>query len=569
MAKFSQSLRRPATESDTSLIDQATQAVQSQGSTDPTVIDDNAQFEAEIQRLKAATAKEQGTGDAPAGDGADPAANPDSAGGAADPGTSDPAPADTPAEPQEPTEDDNKDGDKPTEDAPQDDDTDAEPEPVPEDSADQAAAEVANEPVDENADLEKAADKDLSSEERKAAVESFYAVREQYETMLRVHEQGRIGAVHIGLCSATMGSAARRHRLEAVSFATESGDGILARIAEFVRQLIARMKAAFSSLFNWFRDFLRGYKAATGKYASNRQGVADRIKFLKDSGVTINDAMIKGKKVKVAGLSNVYGGEVAEVNRALGDLQRFATTVFSCLSKPEVPTAFEVAIVLCEKFAAAGSASFASDIPMKPVSAELVFGTLGQLSKLGDSSFIRDNVKLQENETGSLFSVDQLIGGSLFSWWMEPNVTSMPLQQRAETIRRIDFRATRKPATDFEVQALTPAQVEVFLEMADAFVKLADNIVDGMAAQAKQTEGLKNKSLAALQAVAKHAQEQTITEQESFMFASIISTAPDAHARFAIATSAKLVDLLRRTADEITNWCILSSKVIDEVTKKA
>lgn len=49
----------------------------------------------------------------------------------------------------------------------------------------------------------------------------------------------------------------------------------------------------------------------------------------------------------------------------------------------------------------------------------------------------------------------------------------------------------------------------------------------------------------------------------------LAAISPDVYTRITISAVAKLIAHLRSTADSLINWCVLSSKVIDEAIKKS
>lgn len=553
MSIFSNTLKgvRPALEAD-SLIAQAAKVVESQASTDPVVINQNAEFEAEIERLKAKTAAEAGS-DPANGDPAD-AGNGD--GGGTDP--TEPTNTDPAEGTGDPANGDNPEGTPNTD--------NAEEKPVDEDSVDKAAQDALADET-EGGDLQAAADKSSVDETKAAAVESFHMVLDQYKRILNVHETGKIGSVHIGLCSATMKRAAHGQGIEVPALALESGDGVLARIAEYIRELIAKVKAAFASLFNWVREFFRGYKAATGKYDATRQGVQDRMDYLKGKGVVVTDAMLTGKKVKVPGLANVYGNSTKEVLDASSDLLRFSQFVTESLNKEPTVAAMRTNLVMVTKFAQVDANSRSSEMPGIPLSAEQLFGKVGNLSKLGSSAFVRDNVAFSSDAGSSLVKVQNLVGGYTYAWTLEAHDTMIDVLTRAERLRAIDFRQTRAVKDDFEVEALTPAKIEIVTSLADQLIKIAESLVDTVGNTAKMAEVLKNDASKAMEQITASAKNNIITEKESFILASLAAMSPDVYSRITINPVAKLTAHLHATADSLMNWCVLSSKAIEEAIK--
>lgn len=543
MPSFTRSLR-VARESET-LIDQAAEVVETKESTDPTVINDNAQFEAEIARLKAKTDQQ----------------------GSEEPSSTEP---ETPAEPAEPSEPSDEAGsdDQAGEGDDDNDNDDDDDDKVDEDSFDKAAQDAVSEDA-APADLDEAAQKPPTDGEHAAALESFNAVMDRYRQMINVHETGRIQSVHVGLCSATMNRVGRRHSIETPAMSLESGDGILARVAEFIRQLIAKVKESFKSLYNWISEFLRGYKAASGRYESTKQGMNDRLAYMESAGITVTDEQLKGKNVKVGGLSNYHGNEIKDIGQAVTDLSRFADVVQQRLLDKEVGATVGFNITTAVTYANAGSSSLTGSVNFRPISTELVFGKVGELSKLGDSSYLRDNVEMDGNhKNGFGLTVKNLIGGYDYSWTLEENNNHVELLERAENLRKVDFRQTRNAVSEFEVPALTPAAAKIILSMADQLNQKADALVDTVGVFTKLAEGMKNNASDAMQKITKFAGAGTITEQESFIMASIIANTPDVYTRITVAPTAKLIAHLRATADSLMNWCILSTKVVDEVIKK-
>lgn len=549
MPKFTSALkgRNPATESD-SLIAQAAQAVETQTSTDPAVINDNAQFEAEIERLKQKT-EDQNTD------------NPDQL---------NPNP-----EPTEPTEPTNKDsgnadgngdgeGSNPSEDPPKTADSD---DKAVEEDAVEKATEDALADDSEGGDLQAAADTSAEDEEKRVAVEAFHVVLDHYKHMLNTHETGRIGAVHIGLCSASMNRVGRTQQLETPALSLESSDGVLARVAEFIRSLIAKVKAAIASMYNWLRDFFRGYKAATGTYEKNVQGMRDRLKYLDGKGITVTDEMIHGKKVKAAGLSNYYGGEVKDVLAGASDLIKFCQTVTTSFNTEKAAGAMRTNLKMIERIAGMDPQSRSANVPAMPLSAELLFGKVGTLSTIGNSAFVRDNVKFGDNSSNPGVYIGGLIGGYEYNWTLEANDGIIDMVDRAERLRAVDFRQTRTVNDNFELEALTPAKIEMVSELADALVKAAEGLVDNVGASAKWADQLKNDSTKTMEFVANQAKSNVISEKESFIFASLAAMSPDVYSRVAINPLAKLTAHLHATADALLNWCVQSTKAIEEALK--
>lgn len=116
--------------------------------------------------------------------------------------------------------------------------------------------------------------------------------------------------------------------------------------------------------------------------------------------------------------------------------------------------------------------------------------------------------------------MSNLIGGTIYEWTLEEDERFVDLTERVSRIRAVNFRQLRKPDNDFEVQALTLEAVKVILAMADQLVAKSDALVDVVATMTKQAEQLKNLASKTMEAVTKHAAEDTITENESFILGS-------------------------------------------------
>ena len=531
ISNFSKTLKglAPAVESE-SLIQQAAEVVENKESLDPAVINQADQFEAEIERLKSKSAPAPEGGESSA-DSAPAATAEDNASGAED------------------------------KDAPR----------VEEGAAKRAQEDALND--EQEGDLEAAADQDAVDEKKAAAVEAYHAVLDQYRRLLYVHETGTIKQVHIGLCSATVGRVSKQHNLAKPGLSLESGDGVLARVAQFIRDLIAKIKEAFSSLYNWLRDFFRGYKTATGKYEATRQAVTDRMTYLEGKGVVVTDAQLTGKTVNVPGLSNVHGKEIKDIVEAAADLSRFATALSRSLEEPALFVAAKATTSFPGLAASLGKGIVTVPVHGMPISAEAIFGRIGNLSKFGNSSFVRDNIKFVDAATRAgewtTVRVTNLIGGVNYTWVLESDDQSANLHERTMSLRRVDFKQERNSNNEFSVQALTPEAIKAILAMADQLTKTADVLVDQMTTFSKNSDILKNASAEALNSITKFTKDGTLTEQDSFILANLSAIAPDAYIRVSVNSTAKLIAHLRSTADSLVNWTILSSKVIEEAIKNA
>ena len=550
ISNFSKTLKglAPAVESE-SLIQQAAEVVENKESLDPAVINQADQFEAEIERLKSKSAPDpEGGENANASTEAPTDETP--------PGGGESSADSTPAA----TAEDNASGAE-DKDAPR----------VEEGAAERAQEDALND--EQEGDLEAAADQDAVDEKKAAAVEAYHAVLDQYRRLLYVHETGTIKQVHIGLCSATVGRVSKQHNLAKPGLSLESGDGVLARVAQFIRDLIAKIKEAFSSLYNWLRDFFRGYKTATGKYEATRQAVTDRMTYLEGKGVVVTDAQLTGKTVKVPGLSNVHGNEIKDIGEAVADLSRFATALSRSLEEPALFAAAKATTSFPGLAASLGKGIVTVPVQGLPISAEAIFGRIGNLSKFGNSSFVRDNIKFVDAATRAgewtTVRVTNLIGGVNYTWVLESDDQSANLHERTKSLRQVDFKQERNSNNEFSVQALTPEAIKAILAMADQLTKTADVLVDQMTTFSKNSDILKNASAEALNSITKFTKDGTLTEQDSFILANLSAIAPDAYIRVSVNSTAKLIAHLRSTADSLVNWTILSSKVIEEAIKNA
>ena len=550
ISNFSKTLKglAPAVESE-SLIKQAAEVVENKESLDPAVINQADQFEAEIERLKSKSA--------PAPEGGENAnASTEAPADETPPGGEESSADSAPAA----TAEDNASGAE-DKDAPR----------VEEGAAERAQEDALND--EQEGDLEAAADQDAVDEKKAAAVEAYHAVLDQYRRLLYVHETGTIKQVHIGLCSATVGRVSKQHNLAKPGLSLESGDGVLARVAQFIRDLIAKIKEAFSSLYNWLRDFFRGYKTATGKYEATRQAVTDRMTYLEGKGVVVTDAQLTGKTVKVPGLSNVHGNEIKDIGEAVADLSRFATALSRSLEEPALFAAAKATTSFPGLAASLGKGIVTVPVQGLPISAEAIFGRIGNLSKFGNSSFVRDNIKFVDAATRAgewtTVRVTNLIGGVNYTWVLESDDQSANLHERTMSLRQVDFKQERNSNNEFSVQALTPEAIKAILAMADQLTKTADVLVDQMTTFSKNSDILKNASAEALNSITKFTKDGTLTEQDSFILANLSAIAPDAYIRVSVNSTAKLIAHLRSTADSLVNWTILSSKVIEEAIKNA
>lgn len=535
ISNFSKTLKglAPAVESE-SLIQQAAEVVENKESLDPAVINQADQFEAEIERLKSKSAPADET----------------------PPGGEESSADSTPAATAENNASGAEDKDAPR---------------VEEGAAERAQEDALND--EQEGDLEAAADQDAVDEKKAAAVEAYHAVLDQYRRLLYVHETGTIKQVHIGLCSATVGRVSKQHNLAKPGLSLESGDGVLARVAQFIRDLIAKIKEAFSSLYNWLRDFFRGYKTATGKYEATRQAVTDRMTYLEGKGVVVTDAQLTGKTVEVPGLSNVHGNEIKDIGEAVADLSRFATALSRSLEEPALFAAAKATTSFPGLAASLGKGIVTVPVQGLPISAEAIFGRIGNLSKFGNSSFVRDNIKFVDAATRAgewtTVRVTNLIGGVNYTWVLESDDQSANLHERTKSLRQVDFKQERNSNNEFSVQALTPEAIKAILAMADQLTKTADVLVDQMTTFSKNSDILKNASAEALNSITKFTKDGTLTEQDSFILANLSAIAPDAYIRVSVNSTAKLIAHLRSTADSLVNWTILSSKVIEEAIKNA
>lgn len=536
MSLFTTSLKRVSREND-SLIAQAAKAVENKDSTDPVEINENSQFEAEIARLKAKTTSEDDPqSQTPEDPSNPPAQNEDEAG----------------------SEDDETKEDKKV------------PE-VDEESVDKAAKEVSEEkPEEENkdADLQEAADTSSVSPEKVAAVEAFHAVLDHYSYLVNAHETGRIGKVHIGLCSATLNHVSRTQGIKLKSLSLESGDGVLERVMEFIKSLIAKVKAAFVSMYEWIKSFFQGYKAATGKHDQTVQGITDRVKYLKDSGVKVNEQMLAGKKVVVPGLFNVNGNQSSDVLAAVTDLIGFTKSVSVSLTSDQMKNITDNNLVLLSKMALVSGQSRHNGVSTLPISAQTIFGKVGNLSTLGNSSFIKNNAEMFSDGHASGVRINNLIGGYQYTWNLEANDNFLDILLRAERLRAIDFKQVKTASDKFEVEVLTLEQIEIVLHASNTLMLTSEILVDSLGSATKFAESLKNHSASVMAIITESIKKGVLGKQEGFIMSSIAAMTPDIFSRVVVNSLAKLIAHITATADSLSNWCVLSSKTIEEVIKK-
>lgn len=272
------------------LIDQAAQANQTAGTTDPEQVQKNVDFQAEIDRLKelqgdnsdggTSTDPVEGNLDGSGGndDGTQP--NPDNAGGG-DTGGGDGGEGGEGA-----NGGDNGDPDP--------DNTDPE-QKSGEDEEDPGNGDVSDEPEasadGEEDDQEPDEDTDPPTEDAEIAQEALRVAAEALLAIENAHEIGVVKPRHIALFDLAIESQylslgiTTRPGVSLESDLPEGSAGKIkyaaGKVAEFLRQILAKMKEYYVKVMRWIRDFFQGYREANGVFAKNTDGLLKRINYLK------------------------------------------------------------------------------------------------------------------------------------------------------------------------------------------------------------------------------------------------------------------------------------------------
>lgn len=269
------------------LIDQAAQANQTAGTTDPEQVQKNVDFQAEIDRLKelqgdnsdggTSTDPVEGNLDGAAGgdDGSQPSPDTTTGGdaGGTDGGTDggeggdngDPDNTDPEQDPEQEPEEDPGNGDVPEE------------------------AEASGE--GEEGDQEPDEDTEPPTEDAEIAQEALRVAVEALQAIGRAHEMGVVKPQHIALFDLAIESQYLSIGITArpgVSLESDLPEGsagkvkyAAGKVAEFLRQILAKMKEYYTKVLRWIRDFFQGYREANGVFAKNTEGLLKRIEYLK------------------------------------------------------------------------------------------------------------------------------------------------------------------------------------------------------------------------------------------------------------------------------------------------
>lgn len=273
------------------LVQDAADANNTAGTTDPEQTQKNVDFQAELTRLKELQGDASGDGgDAglDTGDGATPDGV-DAGDGSADAGgdlgdaggdqSTDQAPdnisaATDSAEGKGDDTDKNKDGD----------DTDPDQDPGNGDADAQADAEGGDDAGDDS-------DVEELNEDAEVAQEALRVAAEALGALARAHEHGHVKPQHVKLFDTALESqyinlgVQQRPALSTENNLPESSMSKLkyaaGRVKEFLKQVLAKIREYYGKIVQWLKAAFRGWQEARGNFEKNTEGLIKRIAYLK------------------------------------------------------------------------------------------------------------------------------------------------------------------------------------------------------------------------------------------------------------------------------------------------
>lgn len=543
------------------LVDDAVDANATANTTDPVQAQQNVDFAAELERLK--KLKADGAGGEDTG-GSDPVDPPIEDGG--DGGSTDTPPVD-------PDAGNGDGGDPPPEDDPVDppveDGGDGKQEPKEGEEPPKNPEEDKGEEDDEEVDLgdDEEAPEEATDvkpvQEAQAAVEALAYATKASELVSQAHDQGVVKPYHAQMVLEGISNYSRIHGLKMTGIAVEgdmpeSSMGkvkyIGGKIADFIRQLLAKIKEYFVKIAAWIKEAIRISQERRGIFTKNHAGLMARLKYLQGKPVdeeVLNKAIEK-TTIQLNALS--YGEnsvtDVQEGVRLLALVSQRVGAIIDLGSQTQVINAMVAA-------GAGDETSLRQSDTI--ITARELLKIDGATNIFGHEKTLQDNFdRVKGDQLHDQYILHSLIGNVSYTWTLA-KMAAFNLDSAVATMIGYNFESKRESgSTDFKPLRSVEECMKV--------LEIAGNLTTGLSVTSKTVEAMQHFTVKVTEVSAsmlKQLEDAGLDERPTTKCAAILGAAPQAMVRLYGNMTLQHAKHMENVIQQLQRWIAESLNVID------